>query len=214
MPRKLQVPGPGAYDVSNPWPSKSISIKGSSRASMQGSEFAPGPGEYAPQGATDKARPRCLFTKSNRFSDMPDDAPGPCEYSPRNPSHVAPRMSMGQRSGKVALGTTTMTPGPGAYTPGRGKTVGATNFARGASRWMHTTSTAAGSFDSPGPAAYELDPRQCAKRVPAAGFGTTPRLGSNSAAWTSRTPGPGQYMYDIKSKAPKISMTPRREDIF
>eukprot|EP00929_Paragymnodinium_shiwhaense_P077213 TRINITY_DN39759_c0_g1_i2.p1 TRINITY_DN39759_c0_g1~~TRINITY_DN39759_c0_g1_i2.p1 ORF type:complete len:188 (+),score=3.09 TRINITY_DN39759_c0_g1_i2:125-688(+) len=90
MPRKLQVPGPGAYDVSNPWPSKSISIKGSSRASMQGSEFAPGPGEYAPQGATDKARPRCLFTKSNRFSDMPDDAPGPCEYSPRNPSHVAP----------------------------------------------------------------------------------------------------------------------------
>eukprot|EP00927_Polykrikos_kofoidii_P061441 TRINITY_DN56280_c0_g1_i1.p1 TRINITY_DN56280_c0_g1~~TRINITY_DN56280_c0_g1_i1.p1 ORF type:complete len:216 (-),score=8.79 TRINITY_DN56280_c0_g1_i1:161-808(-) len=213
MPRRAHVPGPGHYEVKNligGAGSRSISWRGSPpRPHPADMESLPGPGNYAPEGACLKAHARCLIGKASRWGNDSKDTPGPCEYTPRDPRIVSERRTMGERKATVPE-VPSMTPGPGTYTPAKSRTAeGSTNFARSTGRTGRAKIGIVG-IDSPGPAAYELDSKQSARRVPSAAFGTSPRIPENQ--WGVKTPGPGSYNSALKPKGPLMTMAPRRDD--
>mmetsp|Transcript_7562 Transcript_7562/g.15729 ORF Transcript_7562/g.15729 Transcript_7562/m.15729 type:complete len:223 (+) Transcript_7562:65-733(+) len=219
MPRRHDGPGPGAYEVSHfesigSKTDRGASLKSGSR-NMHIESAMPGPGDYAPGGACQKAPKRCLFGKSNRFLDTSEDKPGPCEYTPRNPNVSSERKTIGEKNVKLP-NVSAVTPGPGAYTPLKNSDTvhHSTNFGGGARRWA--AQMVSSTLESPGPAAYQHEHDACGKRVPAPCFGTSPRIvdpsqSPGAPAGKSVVPGPGQYHWDLKPHGPKVSITPRRE---
>mmetsp|Transcript_148871 Transcript_148871/g.414799 ORF Transcript_148871/g.414799 Transcript_148871/m.414799 type:complete len:223 (+) Transcript_148871:35-703(+) len=219
MPRRREVPGPGQYNI----PSfQSIAGPGTRGVSLKSAghvghveETQPGPGYYDPRASSERAPKRCIFGRSGRFVMGEENRPGPCEYTPRDPKVTSERKTIGERFSSVPVDPN-LTPGPGAYSPDkRGPSASSSASPRqrgssfgGAPRWG-----AAACQESPGPAAYQQERAACARRVPAAGFGTSPRLigtsGDEPAA--IKSPGPGSYSWDLKPYGPKISITPRRD---
>mmetsp|Transcript_67280 Transcript_67280/g.122753 ORF Transcript_67280/g.122753 Transcript_67280/m.122753 type:complete len:234 (+) Transcript_67280:120-821(+) len=231
MPKRLDVPGPGAYKVPSGFGgkpgSRGCSFHGTGNA--KAGEVVPGPGEYATQDVTvSRSAARCLFGSSNRFREHADDKPGPCDYTPSDPTVTSPRRTIGSRGrNKGTFDEETksnLTPGPGAYSPYKAPTTPravtpGTNFAKGGTRstglsprWVGRSG--AFGLESPGPAAYSGERRglsSTSKRQPSASFGTTPRL-INHYPRAHSSPGPGTYSWNLKPYGPRHSMMPRRDE--
>lgn len=235
MPRRLDGPGPGSYDVLVDFGrrSKSVTLKSGRAEPVEPPEPLPGPGDYMPRHITEKSPACCKFGNADRFGrsprllHKPEHTPGPSDYTPRDPKITSERKSIGERfRGPHGLDAhVTGTPGPGAYSPrvmkDAPKTSGV-NFARATSRWMAAPVGAVpGYLDGPGPATYQHEDKGrtlVCKRQPAAGFGTTPRiadLGSKPGIQDSqRSPGPGSYNIETRRRGPRISIAPRRDADF
>mmetsp|Transcript_45642 Transcript_45642/g.72916 ORF Transcript_45642/g.72916 Transcript_45642/m.72916 type:complete len:216 (+) Transcript_45642:64-711(+) len=209
--RAREIPGPGHYQVADVYGlgHGGPAVKfGASRILRMQAEQAPGPGEYTPNGCCSKSSPRCLFGMSSRFRAMQDDAPGPGEYTPRDPNIILERRTIGTKSA-VLPELANASPGPGAYSPPMLSQCRGALFGKQPSRWAGRNFGMA--IDSPGPAAYQDQCRGISRRAPVACFSTSPRLGSDDSKWTSQIPGPGTYTWNKKSRAPKITITPRRD---
>mmetsp|Transcript_749 Transcript_749/g.1578 ORF Transcript_749/g.1578 Transcript_749/m.1578 type:complete len:218 (+) Transcript_749:49-702(+) len=214
MPRRLNVPGPGHYHVSQDFGKdqrKACSIHG--KAAELASEPIPGPSDY-PSESPRKVPPRVRFGTASRFHGHgADSSPGPAEYSPRDPRYTAQSQSIGERH---SYWQSQSTPGPGTYVPEKawsGSAAGtlpsiSTNFARRSGRLGGHYLGGAG-LESPGPAAYQLSPPPTYRKIPATAFGTSPRLKDHHEL--GQGPGPGAYSLDLKPRGPKVSITPRRE---
>eukprot|EP00419_Tripos_fusus_P087487 CAMPEP_0172868878 /NCGR_PEP_ID=MMETSP1075-20121228/87516_1 /TAXON_ID=2916 /ORGANISM="Ceratium fusus, Strain PA161109" /LENGTH=215 /DNA_ID=CAMNT_0013718635 /DNA_START=51 /DNA_END=699 /DNA_ORIENTATION=+ len=103
MPRRLDGPGPGSYDVLGDFGrrSKSVTLK-SGRTDSVEQEPLPGPGDYMPRHCTDKSPASCKFGLADRFGRPtkphhkprnPDYTPGPTDYTPRDPKITSERKS-------------------------------------------------------------------------------------------------------------------------
>mmetsp|Transcript_103099 Transcript_103099/g.204746 ORF Transcript_103099/g.204746 Transcript_103099/m.204746 type:complete len:236 (-) Transcript_103099:108-815(-) len=235
MPRRLDGPGPGSYDVLGDFGrrSKSVTLK-SGRTDSVEQEPLPGPGDYMPRHCTDKSPASCKFGLADRFGRPtkphhkprnPDYTPGPTDYTPRDPKITSERKSIGERfRGPHGLDAhITGTPGPGAYSPrlvSESPRTSAANFARATSRWMAApVGPAPGYLDGPGPAAYQHEDKGRTlvnKRPPAAAFGTTPRIAADHVRRKDKhhTPGPGSYNIETRRRGPRISIAPRRDADF
>jgi len=239
MPRRLDGPGPGSYDVVVDFGrrSKSVSLK-NGRTESADQEPLPGPGDYMPKHSMDKSPACCKFGYADRFGRPskphywtayykprdPEHTPGPTDYTPRDPKITSQRKSIGERfRGPHGLDAhNTGTPGPGAYSPRKvsdSPRTSAANFARATSRWMAAPiGPAPGYLDGPGPAAYQHEDKGrtlVSKRQPAADFGTSPRIPDHPRRNDNhQTPGPGSYNIETRRRGPRISIAPRRNADF
>lgn len=237
MPRRLDGPGPGSYDVVADFGrrSKSVTLK-SGRTESAEQEPLPGPGDYMPRHITEKSPASCKFGHADRFGRPskqqywrdhykprdPEYTPGPTDYTPRDPKVTSQRKSIGERfRGHGLDGHNNGTPGPGAYSPrvvSDTPRTAAANFARATSRWMAApVGPAPGYLDGPGPAAYQHEDKGrtlLSKRQPAAAFGTSPRIEKPGRTAPDTTPGPGSYNIETRRRGPRISIAPRRDADF
>lgn len=213
MPRRSDVPGPGHYNPAPVSSSRACSLHGRhGRTAMQ---MTPGPGEYVPTEHDEKAQWR-FGTSQRPDLSTSKGQPGPSEYTPRDPNcQTCPKVRFGTgiRGGPGGFlpNVNQSMPGPGSYTPrAMCSEQRSTSFAKGSGRPMARVTGPKFGMESPGPAAY-FGPN-AAKRAPVCAFGSAARVTDLShGTQASRTPGPGQYESRYESKAPKITITPRRE---
>lgn len=206
---KLQGgPGPGAYEsrASTGRAAPRYSMAGRPRSS--GKDGSPGPGQYQPHYEARLGKTSFGYSMSGRGGDVSarQNTPGPGAYNVA--SHKDKRQGTFGRAGSRGAYQTSVSPGPGAYTPRSGSSAhsSAPHFSFG-TRQSNPNASLSRSV-GPGPGAYDVKSlvgREGSKHTMA------PRRPSSAKPKSSREPGPGAYNVSTTISGPKYKIGTARK---